>query len=187
MQTSPIHKTKTAVHRMKALSLDEDTKKLQWGSRILGLKPMRTFSVGIVWGIVMLVLSLASGCGNGRDGSSTSDRNSDDNAVSDVQGDIDSKWPSDKLPKSVPPIGGAKVLRSMQDGDVFGVVFMCKKSAITAYIQHLEQMGWNFDKDMGSDGNDELGAISRFLSNDESEHLQVFWHRGSGNLGYSKK
>jgi hypothetical protein len=152
---------------------------------------MRTFFAGIVWGIVMLAIGLGSGYGNDGDGSnsggSTSGRHSDDNTVSDVQGEIDPKWPSDKLPKSVPPIAGAKVLRSMQDGVVFGVVFMCKRRTIEAYIQHLEQIGWNIDKDMGSDGNDEPGAISRFLSNQEGEHLQVFWHGGTGNLGYSKK
>ena len=176
---------------MRAFSCGEDTKRVQRGSRTLGLNMMRTISAGIVWGIVMLAISLGSGCGNGGDGGnsggSTSGRNSDANAVSDVQGEIDPKWPIDKLPKSVPPIAGAKVLSSMQDGDVFGVVFMCKKSAINAYIQHLEQIGWSIDQDMGSDGNDELGAISRFLSNDEGEHLQVFWHGGTGNLGYSKK
>ena len=72
----------------------------------------------------------------------------------------------------------------MQDGDDVGVVFMCKRRTIEDYIQHLEQIGWNADEDMGSD---ELGAISLFLSNDEGEHLQVFWHGGSGNIGYSKK
>jgi hypothetical protein len=170
---------------MRAFSCGKDTKRVQWGSRTLGLNMIRKFSAGIVWGILMLAISLGSGCGNGGDGgNSTSGRNSDDNTVSDVQGDIDPKWPIDKLPKSVPPIAGAKVLSSMQDGDVFGVVFRCKKRTIEAYIQHLEQIGWNTDKDMG---NDELGAISRFLSNDEGEHLQVFWHGGSGNLGYSKK
>jgi hypothetical protein len=178
---------------MRAYSFGEDTKRVQWASRTLGLNMIRTFSAGIVWGIVMLVLSLGSGCGNGGDagnsGGSTSGRNSDDNTVSDVQGEIDPKWPSDKLPKSVPPIAGAKVLRSMQDGDDFGVVFMCKRRTIETYIQHLEQIGWNIDKDMGSDGNDALGAISRFLSNDEGEHLQVSWQSGggTGTLGYSKK
>jgi len=176
---------------MSAFSFSEDTKKVQWGSRTLGLNMIRTFSAGIVWGIVMLAISLGSGCGNGGDGGnsggSTSGRTSDANAVSDVQGDIDQKWPSDKLPKSVPPIAGAKVLRSMQDGDDFGVVFRCKKGAIQAYIQQLEQSGWSIDEDMGSDGNDELGAISRFVSNDEGELLQLFWHGGTGTLGYSKK
>jgi hypothetical protein len=145
---------------------------------------MRTFSAGILCGIVMLAISLGSGCGKGGDGGNTSGRNSDDKTVSDVQGEIDPKWPIDKLPKSVPPIAGAKVLSSMQDGDVFGVVFMCKRRTIEDYIQHLEQIGWNTDEDMG---NDELGALSLFLSNDEGEHLQVFWHGGSGNIGYSKK
>jgi hypothetical protein len=177
---------------MRAFSFGEDTKKVQWGSRTLGLNMICTFSAGIVWGIVMLALSLGSGCGNGGDGGNsggTSGSNSDDYTVSDVQGEIDPKWPSDKLPKSVPPIAGAKVLRSMQDGDDFGVVFMCKRRTIEDYIQHLEQIGWNIDKDVGSDGNDELGAISRFLSNDEGEHLQVLWQSGggTGTLGYSKK
>jgi len=174
---------------MRAFSFGEDTKRVQGGSRTLGLNMIRTFSAGIVWGIVMLALSLGSGCGKGGDSGNTTGRNSDDNTVSDVQGEVDPKWPSDKLPKSVPPISGAKVLSSMQDGDVFGVVFMCKQRTIEAYIQHLEQIGWDIDKDMGSDGNDELGAISRFLSNDEGEHLQVFWQSGggTGTLGYSKK
>ena len=173
---------------MRAFLFGEDTNKVKWGSRTLGLNMIRTFSAGIVWGIVILAISLGSGCGNGGDGGngggSTSGRISDDNTVSDAQGEIDPKWPGDKLPKSVPPIAGAKVLRSMQDGDVFGVVFMCKRRTIDAYNQHLEQIGWNIDKDMG---NDELGAISRFLANDKGEHLQVFWHGGTGNLGYSKK
>ena len=178
---------------MREFSCGEGTKRVQWGSRTLGLKMMRTFSAGIVWGIVILAISLGSGCGNGGDGGnsggSTPGRNSDDNAISDVQGDIDPKWPSDKLPKSVPPIAGAKVLSSMQDGDVFGVVFMCKRRTIEAYIQQLEQSGWSIDEDMGSDGSDDLGAISRFLSNDEGEHLQVSWQSGggTGTLGYSKK
>jgi len=173
---------------MRAFSCGEDTKRVQWGSLTLCLRMMRTFSTGIAWGIVMLAIILGSGCGIGGDGGnsggSTSGRNSDANAVSDVQDEIDPKWPSDKLPKSVPPIAGAKVLRSMQDGDVFGVVYMCKRGKIEAYIQHLEEIGWNTDKD---EGNDELGAISLFLSNDEGEHLQVFWHGGTGNIGYSKQ
>ena len=175
---------------MRAFSFGKDTKKVQWGSRTLGPKMMCTFSAGIVWGIVILALSLGSGCGKGGDGGnsggSTSGHNSEDNRVSDVQSEIDPKWPSSKLPKSVPPIAGAKVLRSMQDGDDVGVVFMCKRRTIEAYIQHLEQIGWSIDKNMGSD---ELGAISRFLSNGEGEHLQVSWQSGggTGTLGYSKK
>ena len=178
---------------MRAFSFGKDTKKVQRDGRTLGLNMIRTFSAGIAWGIVMLAISLGSGCGNGGDGGnsggSTPGRNSDDNAISDVQGDIDPKWPSDKLPKSVPPMAGAKVLRSMQDGDDFGVVFTCKRRTIEAYIQHLEQIGWNMDEDMASDGNDELGAISRFLFNDEGEHLQISWQAGggTGTLGYSKK
>ncbi len=169
---------------MREFSCSEDKKRVQSGSRTLGLNMMRKFSVGISWAILMLTISLGSGCGEGGDGGNTSGRNSDDNAVSDVQGAIDLKWPIDKLPKSVPPIAGAKVLRSMQDGDVFGVVYMCKRKTIEAYIQHLAQIGWNTDKDMGSV---DLGAISLFLSSDEGEHLQVFWHGGTGNIGYSKK
>ena len=177
---------------MRAFSFGKDTKEVQWGSCTSGMNIICKFPAGIVWGIVMLALSLGSGCGNGGDGGNsggTSGRNTDDYTVSDVQGKIDPKWPIDKLPKSVPPIAGAKVLRSMQDGDDFGVVFMCKRRTIEDYIQHLEQIGWNIEKDVGSDGNDELGAISRFLSNDKGEHLQVFWQSGggTGTLGYSKK
>jgi hypothetical protein len=159
----------------------------------MGLKVLRAFSSGIVWGIVMLAIGLCSGCGNGEDAGNSdgrlSGRISDDNTVADVQGEIDPKWPDDKLPKSVLPIAGAKVLSSMQDGDDIGVVFMCKRSTIEDYIQQLEQIGWSIDEDMGSDGNDELGAISRFLSNDEGEHLQLSWQSGggTGTLGYSKK
>lgn len=76
---------------MSAFSFSEDTKKVQWGSRTLGLNMIRTFSAGIVWGIVMLAISLGSGCGNGGDGGSTSGRNSDDNTVSNMQGEIDPK------------------------------------------------------------------------------------------------
>ena len=53
---------------MRAFSCGEDTKRAQWGSRTLGLKMMRTFPAGIVWGIVTLAISLGSGCGNGGDG-----------------------------------------------------------------------------------------------------------------------
>ena len=177
---------------MRVFSLGEDTKKVQWSSRTLGLNMIPTFSACIVWGIIILAISIGPGCSNsaygGNSGGSTSGCNSDANTASGVQGQIDPKWPSDKLPKSVPPIAGAKVLTSMQDGDDFGVVFMCKKRTITAYIQHLQQIGWNIDKDMGSDGNDELGAISHFLSNDDGEQLQVSWQSGggTGTLGYSK-
>lgn len=154
---------------------------------------MRAFSCGIVWGIVVLVIIFGSGCGDNGDGgdsnSSMPGRRSDDKTVSEVQGKIDPKWPGDKLPKSVPPIAGAKVISSMQDGDDFGVVFMCNRKRIDAYIQHLERIGWEIDRDVGSDGNNELGAISRFLSNDEGEHLQISWQSGggTGTLGYSKK
>jgi len=175
---------------MRAFSYSKDTKRFQWGSRTPGLKMVRTLSTGVVWGMLMLAISLGSGCGKGGDGGNsagTSSRDADEHAVTAVQGDIDPKWPSDKLPKSVPPIAGAKVLRSMQDGDDFGVVYVCKKSAIETYVQQLEQGGWSIDEDMGSDGNDELGAISRFVSNDAGEHLQLFWHGGNGTLGYSKK
>ncbi|ARM30692.1 hypothetical protein [Prosthecochloris sp. HL-130-GSB] len=173
---------------MRTFSCSEDKKRGQEGSCKPALKKKRTFSAGLVWGTVMLAISFSSGCGQGGDGGnsggSSSGHNSDYNRVSGAQGEIDPKWPGDELPKSVPPIAGAKVLRSMQDGDVFGVVFMCKRGTIEAYIQHLEQIGWNTDKDMGDD---DLGAISRFLSNDEGEYLQVFWHGGSGNIGYSKE
>ena len=53
---------------MRAFSCGKDTKKVQWGSRALGKKWMRTFSVGIAWVIVMLAISLSSGCGKGGDG-----------------------------------------------------------------------------------------------------------------------
>ena len=55
-------------HRMRAFSRGEEKRGVQWGSRTPGLKMMRTFSAGIVWGIVMLAMSLGSGCGNGGDG-----------------------------------------------------------------------------------------------------------------------
>jgi hypothetical protein len=54
--------------QMRAFSSGGDTKRVQRGSRTLGLKMMRTFSAGIAWGIVMLAISLGSGCGNGGDG-----------------------------------------------------------------------------------------------------------------------
>lgn len=60
---------------MRAFSCGEDTKRAQWGSRTLGLKMMRTFSAGIVWGIVMLAISLGSGCGKGGDGGNGADNN----------------------------------------------------------------------------------------------------------------
>ena len=52
---------------MSAFSFGEYTKKVQWGSR--------TFSAVIVWGIVMLAISLGSGCGNGGDGGNGADNN----------------------------------------------------------------------------------------------------------------
>ena len=60
---------------MRAFWFGEDTKRIQWGSRTLGLKMMRTFSAGIVWGIVMLAISLSSGCGKGGDGGNGADNN----------------------------------------------------------------------------------------------------------------
>ncbi len=176
---------------MKTYSFGEDTKKAYRSSRTPGLNIIRTFSIGMVVCIAMLAITLSIGCGGDGDksGGSTSDLKSKSSKVSEAQGKIDPKWPGDKLPKSVPPIAGAKVLSSMQDGDDLGVVFMCKKSEIEAYIQHLEQIGWIIDKDVGSDGDNELGAISRFLSNDEGEHLQISWQSGggTGTLGYSKE
>jgi len=59
---------RTSRIQMSAFSCGEDTKRIQWGSRTLSLKMMRTFSTGIAWGIVMLAISLGSGCGNGGDG-----------------------------------------------------------------------------------------------------------------------
>jgi hypothetical protein len=53
------------------------------GHSPLGLKMMRTFSAGIVWGIVMLALLLGSGCGKGGDGGN----GTDDNAVGGPAGD----------------------------------------------------------------------------------------------------
>jgi len=53
---------------MRSFSCGEDTRRVQWGRRTLGLKMMRTFSAGIIWGVVMMAISLGSGCGNGGDG-----------------------------------------------------------------------------------------------------------------------
>ena len=178
---------------MRSFSFGEDAKAVRWGSCILGLNMIRNVFAGIVWGILIMAISLGSGCGNGGDEGNndgrTSVHDSGNNTVSDVQGEIDPKWPSDKFPKSVVPIAGAKVLSSMQDGDDIVIVFAFKRNTIEAYIQRLEQIGWTIDEETGSDGSDELGAISRFLSNDEGEHLQLFWESGgaTGTLGYSKK
>ena len=60
---------------MRAFSCGEDTKNVQWGSRTLGMKMMRTFSAGIVWVIVVLAISLGSGCGKGGDGVNGADNN----------------------------------------------------------------------------------------------------------------
>ena len=68
---------------MRAFSSGEDTKRVQRGIRKLGLKMMRTFSAGIAWGIVMLAISLGSGCGNGGDGGN----GADNNAVGGLAGD----------------------------------------------------------------------------------------------------
>ena len=69
---------------MRAFSCDKDTKRVQWGSRTLGLKMMRTFPTGIVWGIVMLAISLGSGCGKGGDGGNGAHNNAvGDPAVDD--------------------------------------------------------------------------------------------------------
>lgn len=60
---------------MRAFSCGKDTKRVQWGSRTPGLNMMRTFSACIVWGIVMVAISLGSGCGNGGDGGNGADSN----------------------------------------------------------------------------------------------------------------
>jgi len=49
---------------MRIFSFCEGTKKLLWGSRTRDLNVIRTFSSGIVWGIVMLAISLGFGCGD---------------------------------------------------------------------------------------------------------------------------
>ena len=60
---------------MRAFLFGEDTNKVKWGSRTRGLNMIRTFSAGIVWGIVILAISLGSGCGNGGDGGNGADNN----------------------------------------------------------------------------------------------------------------
>ncbi len=60
---------------MSAFSFGKDTKRVRWGSRTLGLKIMRIFSAGIVWGILMLAISLGSGYGKGGDGGNGADNN----------------------------------------------------------------------------------------------------------------
>jgi len=66
---------------MREFSCGEDTKRVQWGSRTLGLKMMRTFSAGIIWAIVMLAISLGSGCGNGADNNAVGGPAGDDGVV----------------------------------------------------------------------------------------------------------
>jgi len=81
--------TQTEGHRVSAFSFGEDKKKVQWGSRTLGLNMMRTFSTGMVLGIVVLAISLGSGCGNGGDGGNDVDsgKSADNNAVGGLAGD----------------------------------------------------------------------------------------------------
>lgn len=57
---------------MSAFSFHEGIRKVQWG-RTLGLNMMRAFSAGIVWGIVMLAISLGSAYGKDVDGGNGAD------------------------------------------------------------------------------------------------------------------
>lgn len=85
MQTSPIHKThKGKGHRMSAFSFREGMSKVQW-SRTKGLNMMRVFSAVIVWGIVMLAISL--GPVNGKDVAAGNDADSSARGGGPADGD----------------------------------------------------------------------------------------------------
>ena len=151
---------------MRAFSCGEDTKWVQWSSRTLGLKMMRTLSAGIVWGIFMLALSLGSGCGKGGDGGNGADNNAVGGPVGDegvVAGRISFVFDGKQY-------GGTTcIANSFPDGNSTSITSGGDESEWTLMLEIPGTATGQFDKDSGAT----CSFIKPPFSNYDSETVTI--------------